>query len=178
MSKLSPCLWFDGQAEEAAEFYTKLLPDSHVDNVSRATADNPSGKKGDVLTVNFTLRGVPFVGLNGGPEFKFNEAVSFVIDCEDQAEVDRYWDALIEGGGEHGPCGWLKDRFGLSWQVVPKQLYEVLEGSDPAGAQRAMEAMLQMSKLDVAAARGCVRGQGGLARVEPLKQPDPSEAAA
>ena len=93
MSKLSPCLWFDGQAEEAAEFYTKLLPDSHIDNVSRAAADNPSGKKGDVLTVNFTLRGVPFVGLNGGPDFKFNEAISFVIDCEDQAEVDRYWDA-------------------------------------------------------------------------------------
>ena len=157
MSKLSPCLWFDGQAEEAAEFYTKLLPDSHIDKVSRATADNPSGKKGDVLTVNFTLRGVPFVGLNGGPDFKFNEAVSFVIDCEDQAEVDRYWDALIEGGGEHGPCGWLKDRYGLSWQVVPKQLYEVLEGPDPAGAERAMEAMLQMSKLDVAALEVRVR---------------------
>ena len=104
---------------------------------------------------------MPFVGLNGGPDFKFNEAISFVIDCEDQAEVDRYWDALIEGGGEHGPCGWLKDRFGLSWQVVPKQLYEVLGGSDPAGAQRAMEAMLQMSKLDVASPRGRVRRDGG-----------------
>ncbi len=159
MSKLSPCLWFDGQAEEAAEFYTKLLPDSHIDNVSRATADNPSGKKGDVLTVNFTLRGVPFVGLNGGPDFKFSEAISFVIDCDDQAEVDRYWDALVEGGGEHGPCGWLKDRFGLSWQVVPKQLYEVLGGPDPAGAQRAMEAMLQMSKLDVAALEAAYAGR-------------------
>ena len=122
------------------------------------TSDTPSGKKGDVLTVNFTLRGQPFVGLNGGPDFKFNEAVSFVIDCEDQAEVDRYWDALVEGGGEHGPCGWLKDRFGLSWQVVPKQLYEVLEGPDPAGAERAMQAMLQMGKLDVAALEAAYAG--------------------
>ena len=161
MSKLSPCLWFDGQAEEAAEFYTKLLPDSHIDNVSRAAADNPSGKKGDVLTVNFTLRGVPFVGLNGGPDFKFSEAISFVIDCEDQAEVDRYWDALIEGGGEHGPCGWLKDRFGLSWQVVPKQLYEVLGGPDPAGAQRAMEAMLADVEAGRRRTRGRVRRGGG-----------------
>ena len=159
MSKLSACLWYDTQAEEAAAFYTKLLPDSHIDKVSRAAADTPSGKKGDVLTVNFTLRGQPFVGLNGGPDFKFNEAVSFVIDCEDQAEVDRYWDALIEGGGEHGPCGWLKDRYGLSWQVVPKQLYEVLEGPDPAGAQRAMEAMLQMSKLDVAELEAAYAGK-------------------
>ena len=159
MSKLSACLWYDTQAEEAAEFYTKLLPDSHIDKVSRAAADTPSGKKGDVLTVNFTLRGQPFVGLNGGPDFKFNEAVSFVIDCEDQAEVDRYWDALIEGGGEHGPCGWLKDRYGLSWQVVPKQLYEVLEGPDPAGAQRAMEAMLQMGKLNVAELEAAYAGK-------------------
>ena len=138
MSKISPCLWFDGQAEEAAQFYTQLFPDSRIDNVSRSASDNPSGKKGDVLTVNFTLRGVPFVGLNGGPEFHFNEAVSFVIDCEDQAEVDRYWQALIEGGGEYGPCGWLKDRFGLSWQICPTQLGELL--SRPG----ALQAMMKM----------------------------------
>jgi predicted 3-demethylubiquinone-9 3-methyltransferase (glyoxalase superfamily) len=159
MSKISPCLWFDGQAEEAAQFYTQLFPDSRIDNVSRSASDNPSGKKGDVLTVNFTLRGVPFVGLNGGPEFRFNEAVSFVIDCEDQAEVDRYWEALIDGGGEYGPCGWLKDRFGLSWQVVPTRLYELLESPDRGGAQRAMEAMLQMSKIDVAELEAAFEGQ-------------------
>jgi predicted 3-demethylubiquinone-9 3-methyltransferase (glyoxalase superfamily) len=159
MSKISPCLWFDGQAEEAAQFYTQLFPDSRIDNVSRSASDNPSGKKGDVLTVNFTLRGVPFVGLNGGPDFTFNEAVSFVVDCEDQAEVDRYWEALIEGGGEHSVCGWLKDRFGLSWQVVPTRLYELLENPDRDGAQRAMEAMLQMSKIDVAELEAAFEGQ-------------------
>jgi predicted 3-demethylubiquinone-9 3-methyltransferase (glyoxalase superfamily) len=162
MPSISPCLWFNGQAEEAAQFYTGLFPDSHIDNVSRSAADNPSSKKGDVLTVNFTLRGVPFTGLNGGPDFTFNEAVSFVIDCEDQVEVDRYWDALIDGGGEPGPCGWLKDRFGLSWQVVPKQLYQVLEGPDRDGAQRAMEAMLQMSKLDVAQLEAAYAGPAGV----------------
>ena len=159
MSRISPCLWFDGQAEEAAQFYTGLFPDSRIDGVSRSASDNPSGKKGDVLTVNFTLRGVPFVGLNGGPEVHFNEAVSFVVDCEDQAEVDRYWDALVEGGGEHGPCGWLKDRFGLSWQVTPIRLYELLESQDRDGAQRAMEAMLQMSKLDIAELEAAFAGQ-------------------
>ena len=158
MSSITPCLWFNGQAEEAATFYTGLFPDSQIDNVSRAQADNPSTNKGDVLTVNFTLRGTPFVGLNGGPDFTFSEAISFVVDCEDQAEVDRYWDALVEGGGEYGPCGWLKDRFGLSWQVVPKQLYEVLDGPDRDGAQRAMEAMLQMSKLDVAQLQAAYEG--------------------
>jgi predicted 3-demethylubiquinone-9 3-methyltransferase (glyoxalase superfamily) len=158
MSKIAPCLWFDGQAEEAAAFYAGLFPDSHVDQVDRAAADTPSGAKGTVLTVNFTLSGQRFVGLNGGPDFTFNEAVSFVIDCEDQAEVDRYWEALIADGGEPGPCGWLKDRFGLSWQVVPKQLYEVVNGPDPAGAERATQAMLQMSKLDVAALQAAYAG--------------------
>ena len=158
MATLFPCLWFDGDAEEAANFYVTLLPDSHVDKVWRSPAETPSGPAGMVLTVDFTLAGQRFQGLNGGPDFKFNESISFVIDCEDQVEVDRYWDALVEGGGEHGPCGWLKDRFGLSWQVVPKQLYEVLGGPDPAGAQRAMEAMLQMSKLDVAALEAAYAG--------------------
>jgi predicted 3-demethylubiquinone-9 3-methyltransferase (glyoxalase superfamily) len=159
MSSISPCLWFDKEAEAAAQFYTQLFPDSRIDSISRSASDTPSGKKGDVLTVNFTLRGVPFVGLNGGPEFTFSEAVSFVVDCEDQAEVDRYWDALVEGGGEHGPCGWLKDRFGLSWQVTPKRLYELLESPDRDAAQRAMEAMLQMSKLDVATLEAAYEGQ-------------------
>ena len=158
MAKIAPCLWFNGQAEEAAEFYTKLFPDSRIDKVSRSTADTPAGPEGMVLTVDFTLAGEQFIGLNGGPEFQFNEALSFAIDCQDQAEVDRYWEALVEGGGEHGPCGWLKDRFGLSWQVVPRQLNELLEGPDPAGARRAMEAMLQMSKLDVAELRRAYEG--------------------
>ena len=119
-----PCLWFDGKAEEAAEFYTRLLPGSSVDKVWRSPADTPSGPAGMVLTVDFTLNGQHFQGLNGGPDFSFNEAVSFVVECEDQAEVDRLWDALTANGGEPGPCGWLKDRFGLSWQIVPRQLNE------------------------------------------------------
>ena len=113
MSKISPCLWFDGQAEGAAQFYTSILPDSRIDKVQRAAADNPSTDQGAVLTVDFTLAGQQFIGLNGGPEFKFNEAISLSIDCADQAEVDRLWGALVEGGGEHSVCGWLKDRFGV-----------------------------------------------------------------
>jgi predicted 3-demethylubiquinone-9 3-methyltransferase (glyoxalase superfamily) len=148
-SKITPCLWFDGQAEEAARFYTSTIPDSRIDKVVKAAADNPSTRAGDVLTVEFTVAGAPFIALDGGPEFTFNESVSFVIDCEDQAEVDRYWDALVEGGGEHSVCGWLKDRFGVSWQVVPRELNEMLESSDRDGAQRAMEAMLKMEKIEV-----------------------------
>jgi predicted 3-demethylubiquinone-9 3-methyltransferase (glyoxalase superfamily) len=150
MSKISPCLWFDGDAEDAAKLYTSLFPDSRIDTVQRSPADNPSTPEGAVLTVEFTLAGQKFIGLNGGPAFRFTEAISLTIDCEDQAEVDRYWDALIADGGEPSQCGWLKDRFGLSWQVVPKQLNEVLSGPDRDGARRAMEAMLQMGKLDVA----------------------------
>jgi predicted 3-demethylubiquinone-9 3-methyltransferase (glyoxalase superfamily) len=150
MSKIAPCLWFDGQAEEAAEFYTSLLPDSRIENVNRAAADTPSGPQGSVLTVDFTLAGQQFMGLNGGPDFKFNEAISFSIDCEDQAEVDRLWDALVEGGGEHSVCGWLKDRYGVSWQVIPRKLPELLNGPDREGAARVMKAMLEMAKIDVA----------------------------
>jgi predicted 3-demethylubiquinone-9 3-methyltransferase (glyoxalase superfamily) len=156
---LTPCLWFDGNAEEAAEFYVSVFPDSRIDKVSRAAAQTPGNEKGDVITVDFTIRGQRFVGLNGGPDFRFNEAVSFMVDCDDQAEVDRYWDALVAGGGEHGPCGWLKDRFGLSWQVTPKRLYELLDGPDAAGAERAMQAMLAMSKLDVAELEAAYRGE-------------------
>jgi predicted 3-demethylubiquinone-9 3-methyltransferase (glyoxalase superfamily) len=159
MPRITPCLWFDGQAEEAARFYTGLFPDSRIENVARSAADTPSGSKGDVLTVEFTLWGERFVALNGGPDFTFNEAVSFMIDCEDQADVDRYWDALVEGGGEHGPCGWLKDRFGVSWQVIPRRLNELIQGPDPVAAERAMEAMLQMGKLDVAELEAAYAGR-------------------
>ena len=150
MRKPFPCLWFDGKAEEAAEFYTSLLPDSRVDKVWRSPAETPSGPAGMVLTVDFSLNGQQFQGLNGGPDFNFNEAVSFVIECEDQAEVDQLWDALTANGGEPGPCGWLKDRFGLSWQIVPRQLNELVADQDPERARRAMEAMLEMGKIDVA----------------------------
>ena len=145
-----PCLWFDGKAEEAAELYTSLLPDSRVEKVWRSPAETPSGPAGMVLTVDFILNGQHFQGLNGGSDFSFNEAVSFVIECEDQAEVDRLWDELTANGGEPGPCGWLKDRFGLSWQIVPRRLNELVEDPDPERARRAMEAMLKMGKIDVA----------------------------
>jgi predicted 3-demethylubiquinone-9 3-methyltransferase (glyoxalase superfamily) len=151
MSKIAPCLWFDGRAEEAAELYTSLFPDSRIDSVTRSPADNPSMSAGAVLTVDFTLAGQRFIGLNGGPQFPFTEAVSLFIDCEDQVEVDRLWDALIKDGGSPSQCGWLKDRFGLSWQVIPRQLPDLLSGPDAEGAARAMRAMLQMSKIDVAA---------------------------
>jgi predicted 3-demethylubiquinone-9 3-methyltransferase (glyoxalase superfamily) len=147
--KVYPCLWFDGKAEEAANFYITLLPNSRVDKVWRTPADTPSGPAGMVLLVDFTLAGQQFQGLNGGADFKFNEAVSLVIECEDQAEVDRLWNALIANGGEPGPCGWLKDRYGLSWQIVPKALNEMLDDPDTEAARRAMEAMLKMGKLEV-----------------------------
>jgi predicted 3-demethylubiquinone-9 3-methyltransferase (glyoxalase superfamily) len=150
VDKISPCLWFDDQAEEAAAFYTSLFPNSHVDSVERASADTPSGPEGSVLTVAFTLGGRSFIGLNGGPDFKFTEALSLSIDCEDQAEVDRLWETLIEDGGEPSVCGWLKDRYGLSWQVIPKQLPAMLRSPDRAAAKRAMEAMLKMTKIEVA----------------------------
>jgi predicted 3-demethylubiquinone-9 3-methyltransferase (glyoxalase superfamily) len=158
MSRIAPCLWFDGTAEQAAQLYTSLFPDSRIDNVNRSPADNPSTPAGAVVTVEFTLAGRPFIGLNGGPQFPFTEAVSFSIDCEDQAEVDRFWDGLIDGGGSPSQCGWLKDRFGVSWQVVPRQLSELLNGPDREGAARAMQAMLQMTKLDVAKLREAYEG--------------------
>ena len=145
-----PCLWFDGKAEEAATFYTSLLPDSHVDRVWRSPAETPSGPAGMVLTVDFTLAGNHYQGLNGGPDFRFNEAISIVIEVDGQVELDRLWSALTADGGEPGPCGWLKDRFGLSWQVVPRRLNELTSDPDPARARRAMESMLQMGKIEVA----------------------------
>jgi predicted 3-demethylubiquinone-9 3-methyltransferase (glyoxalase superfamily) len=158
MSKIKPCLWFDGVAEEAANFYVSLLPDSRIDRVNRSPADNPSTPAGAVLLVEFTLAGQPFQGLNGGPQFPFTEAVSFSVECEDQAEVDRLWDALTADGGKPVQCGWLKDRFGLSWQIVPKAMGRLMGGSDPAGAKRAMEAMMKMVKLDIAELERAYRG--------------------
>jgi predicted 3-demethylubiquinone-9 3-methyltransferase (glyoxalase superfamily) len=150
MSTITPCLWFDGTAEEAANFYASLLPDSHVDSIHRAPGDYPSGKAGDVLTVEFTLMGQPFVGLNGGPHFKFNEAVSFQIPVDTQAEADRLTNAL-SAVPEAEQCGWVKDRFGLSWQIVPRQLTRLLSDPEPARARRAFEAMMRMKRIDIAA---------------------------
>lgn len=147
--KITPCLWFDTQAGEAAEFYVSLFPSSRIISTTYYGERAPM-PAGTVLTVTFELEGHQFVGLNGGPVFTFDEAISFQVHCEDQAEVDHYWYALVEGGQE-GQCGWLKDRFGLSWQVVPVRLPELLSDPDPARAQRAMNAMLTMRHLDVAA---------------------------
>ena len=150
MSTITPCLWFDGTAEQAANFYASLLPDSHVDSIHRAPGDYPSGKAGDVLTVEFTLMSQPFVGLNGGPHFKFNEAVSFQIPVDTQAEADRLTNAL-SAVPEAEQCGWVKDRFGLSWQIVPRQLTRLLSDPEPARARRAFEAMMRMKRIDIAA---------------------------
>jgi predicted 3-demethylubiquinone-9 3-methyltransferase (glyoxalase superfamily) len=158
MSKVTPFLWFNHQAEEAARFYTTLLPDSGVDRVVRSPADNPSTPEGAVLTVEFHVGGQRFIGLNGGPHFQFTEAVSFAISCEDQAEVDRLWDALTADGGKPGQCGWLKDRWGLSWQIVPKQAIAAMADPDRDRARRAMQAVLKMGKLDIAAIERAAAG--------------------
>ena len=157
MPKIHPFLWFDTQAEEAANFYVSLFPNSKVLSVVRNTAGMP-GPEGGVLTCDFELDGFRVTALNGGPAFRFSEAVSFVIDCQDQAEVDRYWDRLVEGGTP-SQCGWLKDRFGFSWQVVPKQLFETIGGPDGEGRKRAVAAMMQMGKLDVAKLQAAYRGE-------------------
>jgi predicted 3-demethylubiquinone-9 3-methyltransferase (glyoxalase superfamily) len=158
MSKISPCLWFDGEAEEAAKFYVALLPDSRIEHVQKNTVDSPAGKAGSVLVVEFTLAGQRFMALNGGKAFDFSHAISFKIDCADQAEVDRYWDALSEGGSVE-QCGWLKDRYGVSWQIVPTALVKYLGGPDRAGAQRAMQAMMGMIKLDIAGLKQAYEGK-------------------
>jgi predicted 3-demethylubiquinone-9 3-methyltransferase (glyoxalase superfamily) len=150
MSTITPCLWFDGKAEEAANFYASLFPDSHVDAVHRAPGDYPSGKAGDVLMVEFTLMGRPFTGLNGGPQFQFTEAVSFQISVETQVEVDRFTDTL-SAVPEAEQCGWVKDRFGVSWQIVPRQLIKLIGDADPARAKRAFAAIMQMKRIDIAA---------------------------
>lgn len=145
MSGVTPCLWFDTDGEEAANFYTSLFPNSTILNVSRYGEGGPRAA-GTVMTVSFELDGLEFLALNGGPNYTFSEAVSFMVSCADQDEVDRYWDALSEGG-EEGPCGWLKDRFGLSWQIVPEALPRLLGDPDPAKAQRVMQAMMGMKKI-------------------------------
>jgi predicted 3-demethylubiquinone-9 3-methyltransferase (glyoxalase superfamily) len=147
---ITPCLWFDGNAEEAAKFYVSLLPDSRIDKLDYAPANYPSGKAGDVLTVEFTLLGRPFLGLNAGPHFKFNEAVSFQIPVETQAEVERLTNAL-SAVPEAEQCGWVKDRYGLSWQIVPCQLPRLLSDANPARAKRAFESMMHMKRIDIAA---------------------------
>lgn len=150
MDRITPCLWFDGQAEEAALFYTSLLPDSRIDSVTRAPSDYPAGKEGDVLVVDFTLAGQSFTALNGGDYFKFNEAISLQIPCDDQAEMDRLYDALSVVP-EAEQCGWVKDRYGLSWQIFPRLLTRLIAGSDRAKAKRAFEVMMGMRRIDLAA---------------------------
>lgn len=149
--KIAACLWFDGNAEEAARFYAKTFPDSRVDAVHRSPADYPDGKTNDVLTVEFTVLGMPFLGLNGGPHFKFDEAISFQVYTSDQEETDRYWNAIVGNGGSESMCGWCKDKFGLSWQITPRALMDAVTSPDRAAAKRAMEAMMQMKKIDIAA---------------------------
>jgi predicted 3-demethylubiquinone-9 3-methyltransferase (glyoxalase superfamily) len=158
MSKICPCLWFDGEAEEAAKFYVSLLPDSRIETVQKNTVDGPAGKAGSVLVVEFTLAGQRFMALNGGMRVEYTHAVSFKIDCADQAEVDRLWDALAANGGKPNRCGWLSDRYGVSWQIVPSALPKYLGGPDRAGAARAMQAMLGMVKLDIEGLRKAYEG--------------------
>jgi predicted 3-demethylubiquinone-9 3-methyltransferase (glyoxalase superfamily) len=157
-TKVKPCLWFDGRAEEAASFYVGLLANSRIDGVQRAPADYPSGKAGDVLTVEFTFAGQPFVALNGGPYFQFNEAVSFQIFTDSQEETDRLTDAL-SAVPEAEQCGWLKDRYGLSWQIVPRVLIQRMADPDPVKSRRVMEAMMEMKRIDIAAIERAYRGE-------------------
>jgi predicted 3-demethylubiquinone-9 3-methyltransferase (glyoxalase superfamily) len=154
--KITPNLWFDTQAEEAAEFYVSVFPNSRIVDKTHYT-DAAPGKAGEVMTVEWELDGTRFVGINGGPQFTFDEAISFEIECKDQEEVDYYWDRLTDGGSE-GPCGWCKDRFGLSWQVVPEGAVELFSDADPERAERAMKAMFGMKKLDIAALKAAADG--------------------
>lgn len=152
------CLWFNGTALDAARFYAATFPNSAVGAVLRAPADYPSGKAGDVLTVAFTVLGIPCLGLNGGPAFQHSEAFSFQIATEDQAETDRLWNAVVDNGGQASACGWCKDRWGLSWQITPRALTEAMADPDPAAARRAFEAMMTMGKIDIAAIKAARRG--------------------
>ncbi len=158
VSKNTICLWFNGTALEAAEFYAKTFPDSAVKAVHRAPSDFPSGKKGDVLTVEFTVAGIPCVGLNGGPAFQHSEAFSFQISTEDQEETDRLWNAIVGNGGQESACGWCKDKWGLSWQISPRVLVEAVAGPDPVVAKRVFEAMMTMKKIDIAKIEAARRG--------------------
>ena len=157
-AKNTICLWYDGDAEAAARFYAEAFPDSRVTAVHKAPGDYPSGKKGDVITVEFTVMGIPCLGLNGGPEFKHNEAFSFQVATETQEETDRYWNAIVGNGGEESQCGWCKDKWGLSWQITPVALSEGVTDPDPAVAKRVFEAMMTMKKIDVATIEAARRG--------------------
>lgn len=158
VAKNTICLWYDGTALEAAAFYAAAFPHSAVNAVHRAPSDYPAGKAGDVLTVDFTVLGIPCIGLNGGPAFKHSEAFSFQVATDDQAETDRYWDAIVGNGGQESACGWCRDKWGLSWQITPRVLTEAFTGSDPAVAKRAFEAMMTMTKIDVAGIEAAVKG--------------------
>lgn len=157
-AKNTVCLWYDRDAEDAARFYAETFPDSSVTAVHRAPGDFPSGKQGDVLTVEFTVMGIACIGLNGGPEFKHTEAFSFQVATADQAETDRYWNAIVGNGGEASACGWCKDRWGLSWQITPLALTDAISDPDPAAAKRAFDAMMEMTKIDIAAIEAARRG--------------------
>jgi len=157
MSKMTTCLWFDGKAEEAARFYVSLLPDSRIDAIIPYLADAPGGTKGQVMLVTFTLAGQSYMALNGGPHFQFTPATSFIVNCEDQAEIDRLWDALLEGGTPM-QCGWLTDRYGLSWQIVPRAIGQMMQDPDAEKAQRVMQAVLGMIKIDLAAVQKAYEG--------------------
>jgi len=158
VSKNTICLWYDGGALEAAQFYAKTFPDSAVGRIMRAPSDFPSGKQGDVLTVEFTVMGVACLGLNGGPGVKHNEAFSFQVATDDQEETDRLWNAIVGNGGKENVCGWCQDKWGLSWQITPRVLTDAITDPDPGVAQRAFEAMMQMDKIDVAAIEAARRG--------------------
>jgi len=159
MSKIAPCLWFKDEAEEAVNFYVSLLPNSRIDYVQRNVEDSPGGKEGTVLVIEFTLAGQRFQALNGGVKFEHSYAVSFSIDCADQAEVDRLWDRLLQGGGKEEQCGWLKDKYGMSWQIVPSMLPKMLADPDKEKARCVFQAMLKMVKIDVAALKRAYEGQ-------------------
>ena len=152
------CLWYDGDALDAATFYAKTFPDSAVGTVFHAPGDYPDGKKGDVLTVEFTVAGIPCIGLNGGPQFKHSEAFSFQIATDDQAETDRLWNAIVKNGGQESACGWCKDRWGLSWQITPRALTEAIADPNRAAAKRAFDAMMEMGKIDIAKIEAARRG--------------------
>ena len=151
--KLTTCLWFDGNAREAANFYTSIFPNSSIDDNWIAPTDTPGNKQGEEIVVNFKIFGHDFIALNGGPQFPHSEAVSFQIPCKDQSEIDHYWEILTNDGGQESQCGWLKDKFGVSWQVISAEMNHYLGGPDAAGAQRATQAMLSMRKIDLAAMR-------------------------
>ncbi|SFD61274.1 VOC family protein [Massilia yuzhufengensis] len=158
VSKNTVCLWFDGSALEAAQFYAATFPDSKVGSIFRAPSDYPAGKQGDVLTVDFTVAGIPCIGLNGGPTFKHSEAFSFQVATDDQEETDRLWNAIVNNGGQESECGWCKDKWGLSWQITPRVLTSAIANPDQGVAKRAFEAMMTMKKIDVAAIEAAVRG--------------------